>query len=136
MNSRGANHVGSAARVPALRGGEVHVMCAVLLMGAALASSSRADSQLQSTPDRGALSVSAHLVFRVTVLPSLALSMQAQGAKILGNAGVLTVQHSSGGPIDGEAPSISTQMRPRHVVVDTALPRGARGKEFVTVAAP
>ena len=136
MNSRGANHVGSAAGMPALRAGDLHVMCAVLLMGAAVASSSRADSQLQSAPGRGALSASAHLVFRVTVLPSLALSMQAQGAQILGNAGVLTVQRSSGGPVDGEAPSSSTQLRPRHIVVDAALPRGTGAQEFVTLAAP
>lgn len=136
MESRGANHVGSAAGVPALRVGDLRVMCAVLLMGAAAASSSRADSQLQSTPGRGALSASAHLVFRVTVLPSLALSMQAQGAQILGNAGVLTVQYSSGEPVDGALPSSTTQLRPRHIVVDTALPRGTSGQELVTIAAP
>ena len=136
MDSRGANNVGRSAVVPVLRAGDLRVMCAVLLIGAAVASSSRADSQLRSTPGRGALSASAHLVFRVTVLPSLALSIQAEGAQILGNAGVLTVQHSSGVPVDGEAPSSSTQVRPRHIVVDAALPRGSRGQEFVTVAAP
>lgn len=136
MESRGANKVGNAAVAPALRASRLRVMCAVLLIGAAVASNSRADSQLQSTPDRGALSASAHLVFRVTVLPSLALSMQAQGAQILGNTGVLTVQYSSGEPVDGQAPSSSTQLLPRHIVVDTALPRGASGQEFVTIAAP
>ena len=136
MDSRGANNVGSAAVMPALRAGDLRVMCAVLLIGAAVASSSRADSQLQSTPGGGALSASSHLVFRVTVLPSLALSMQAQGAQILGNAGVLTVQYSSGAPVDGAAPSRSTQIRPRHVVVDAALPRGTNGQELVTLAAP
>ena len=136
MDSRGANNLGSVGVVPALRAGDLRVMCAVLLIGAAVASSSRAESQLQSTLGRGALSASAHLGFRVTVLPSLALSMQAQGAQILGNAGVLTVQYSSGEPVDGAAPTRSTQMRPRHIVVDSALPRGTRGQEFVTLAAP
>ena len=136
MDSRGANNVGSAAVMPALRAGDLRVMCGVLLIGAAVASSSRADSQLQSTPGGGALSASAQLVFRVTVLPSLALSVQAQGAQILGNAGVLTVQYSSSERVDGAAPSRSTQMRPRHTVVDTALPRGTHGQEFVTLAAP
>lgn len=138
MDSRGANKVGNAAvvPVPALRASELRVMVAALLIGAAAAASSRADSQLQSTPGRGALSASAHLDFRVNVLPSLALSMQPQGAQILGNAGVLTVQRSSGEPVDGQAPSSSTQLLPRHFVIDTALPRVTSGQELVTIAAP
>ena len=71
------------------------------------------------------------------MLPSVTLSMQAQGAHISGNAGVLTVQHSRAALIDGAAPSSSVQLRPRYTVVDAALPRPTnQGSDLLTIASP
>lgn len=117
---------------------DLRAALAVLLIGAAAASTCRADSQVRSAPaSRGPLSASAHLDFRVTVLPSLALSMQAQGAQVRGNAGVLTIQSSRSEVDGGAAPSSSLQMRPRNLVVDTALPRSSiLANGVVTIASP
>jgi hypothetical protein len=111
---------------------------AVLLLGTAAALACRADSQLQTGPaGRGTLSASAHLDFRVTVLPSVTLSMQPQGARVTGNAGVLTVQHSRAELVDGAMPSSSVQLRPQFLVIDAALPRAAQsGSDLVTIASP
>ena len=135
MDSTGENNMG---RAPAIGARDLRAAIAVLLIGAAAASTCRADAQLQSAPPgRGPLSASAHLDFRVTVLPSLALSMQAQGAQIRGNAGVLTVQHSRAALIDGSAPNSSVQLRPRNLVIDAALPRAtSHGSDLVTIASP
>ncbi len=122
----------------AIQRGDLRMALTVLLIGAAAASTCRADSQLRFAPAGGApLSASAHLDFRVTVLSSLSLSMQAQGAQVRGNTGVLTVQSSSGGIDDGAAPSSSQQLRPRNVVVDTTLPGAAiPANSVVTIASP
>lgn len=125
-------------RAQALRACDLRIALALLLIGAVAASTCRADSQVRSTPASGGpLSASAHVDFRVTVLPSLALSMQAQGAQVRGNAGVLTVQSSRSDTDDGAAPSSSRQLRPRNLVIDTALPRAAiLANDVVTVASP
>lgn len=117
---------------------DLRISLALLMIGAAAASICRADSEVRSAPvSRGPLSASAHVDFRVTVLPSLALSMQAQGAQVRGNAGVLTVQSSRSDTDDGAAPSSSRQLRPRNLVIDTALPRAAiLANDVVTVASP
>ncbi len=110
----------------------------LLLIGAALAMHARADSQLQTAPPAGrALAATAHLDFRVTVLPSLALSMQPGGLRVQGNGGALTVQRSLRDAPDGSAPSSHALLRPRHQVIDSALPQsGLRGAELVTIASP
>lgn len=110
----------------------------VLLIGAALASPARADSQLQSAPATGrAPAATAHLDFRVTVLPSLSLSMQSSGLRVQGTGGALTVQRSLRDAPDGSAPRSHALLRPRHQVIDSALPQsGLRGAELVTIASP
>ena len=135
MNGRGEQNTGRAQGIVFH---DLRAALAVLLIGAAAASTCRADSQVRSTPaSRGPLSASAHLDFRVTVLPSLALSMQAQGAQVRGNAGVLTVQSSRSEVDGGAAPSSSLQLRPRNLVVDTALPRSSIfANGVVTIASP
>lgn len=135
MNGRGEQN---NDRAQIILSHDLRAALAVLLVGAAAASTCRADSQARSAPaSRGPLSASAHLDFRVTVLPSLALSMQAQGAQVRGNAGVLTIQSSRSDVDDGAAPSNSLQLRPRNLVVDTALPRSAIvANDVVTIASP
>ena len=135
MNGRGEQN---NDRAQVIASHDLRAALAVLLIGAAAASTCRADSQVRSAPASGApLSASAHLDFRVTVLPSLSLSMQAQGAQVRGNAGVLTIQ-SSRSDVDGSAaPSTSLQLRPRNLVVDTALPRSAiLANDVLTIASP
>ena len=135
MNGRGEQN---NYRAQVIGSCDLRAALAVLLIGAAAASTCRADSQARSAPaSRGPLSASAHLDFRVTVLPSLALSMQAQGAQVRGNAGVLTVQSSRSNVDGGAAPSSSLQLRPRNLVVDTALPRSSiLANDVVTIASP
>ena len=135
MNGRGEQNY---YRSQALGACDLRIALALLLIGAAAAPTCRADSQVRSAPaSRGPLSASAHVDFRVTVLPSLALSMQAQGAQVRGNAGVLTIQSSRSDVDDGAAPSSSLQLRPRNLVIDTALPRGAiLASDIVTIASP
>lgn len=117
---------------------DLRIALALLLVGAASASTCRADSQVRSTPaSDGPLSASAHIDFRVTVLPSLSLSMQAQGAQVRSNAGVLIIHGSRRDTDDGAAPSTSLQLRPRNLVIDTALPRGViLANDVVTIASP
>ena len=135
MNGRGEQN---NDRAQVIVSHDLRAALAVLLIGAAAASTCRADSQVRSAPaSRGPLSVSAHVDFRLTVLPSLALSMQAQGAQVRGNTGVLTIQSSRSDVDDGAAPSSSLQLRPRNWVIDTALPRGAiLASDIVTIASP
>ena len=135
MNSMGENNRG---RAQTAGDRDMRTALAALLIGAAAASTCRADSQLQSVPaGRGALSASAHLDLRVTVAPSLALSVQAQGVQVRGNAGALTVQRGRGGLVDGAAPSSSMQLRPRTPVIDATLPGAtSHGSSLVTIAAP
>ena len=135
MNGRGEQNY---YRSQALGACDLRIALALLLIGAAAAPTCRADSQVRSAPaSRGPLSASAHVDFRVTVLPSLALSMQAQGAQVRGNAGVLTIQSSRSDIDDGAAPSSSLQLRPRNLVIDTALPRPAiLASDIVTIASP
>ncbi len=108
------------------------------LLGAAAASHCRADSQwLSDAPAGRALGASAHIDFKVTVLPSLSLSMQGTGLRIQGNGGGLTVQASPRGAAEGSAPSSHAQLRPRHQVIDTSMSQsGFNGAAMVTVASP
>ena len=111
---------------------------AVLLLAVGLHSAARAESALLSAPPGGgAISASAHLDFRVTVLPSLALSTHAAGVRIQANSGVLTLQHDARGAWNGRAPAASAQLRPRHQVIDTTMQASAfAGSELITVASP
>jgi len=96
---------------------------ALLLL--ALATHCRADSAQQHGARAGTgVSASAHLDFRVVVLPSVALSMQANGWGAQGNSGVLTVQRSVAKAPDSRLPRASVPM-----------PTVAGG-ELITIAAP
>lgn len=124
------------ARVRAKPCAQLRTAAAVFLIGIAAASTCRAESQARSA-SQGPISASAHVDFRVTVRPSLALSMRAQGAQVRGNAGVLTLQSSRSGGDDGVTPGSSQQLRPRNFVIDTAMPRSAvEVGDLVTVASP
>ena len=120
------------ARLPALRFG------GVLLLGLALHSVPRAESTLHPAASGGGpISASAHLDFRVTVLPSLALSAQPEGVRIQANSGVLTLQRDARGAWDGRAPTGSVQLRPRHQVIDTSVQTSAfAAGELITIASP
>ncbi len=109
-----------------------------LLVGLALAPACQADSSLQSGPaGGGALSASAHLDFRVTVLSSLAMSTLAGGVRIQANSGVLTLQRSAMGTGDGRAPTTSTQLQPHRQVVDTSMRTLAYAAgDLITIASP
>ena len=111
---------------------------APLLLAVALVPPCRADSTLlTASPTSGPLTASAHLDFRVTVLPSLALSTQATGVRIQGNSGVLTVQRSPSDAWDGRAPTGSAQLRPRHQVIDTSMHTSDfAGSDLITIASP
>lgn len=108
-------------------------LAAPLLIAMALVLPCRADATLQvSTSGNGRLSASAHVDFRITVLPSLGLSAQAGGLRVQGNSGVMTLQR---GPREaGKAPTTRTQLQPKRQVVDTELL--AAGSELVTIASP
>ncbi len=94
------------------------------------------DSTFKTAPG-GPLSASAHLDFRITIPPSLALSMQGQGLHVQGNGGVLTLQSNSALVWDGRAPNRSVQLRPRQQVIDVAIPAAQFGSAaLITIAAP
>jgi hypothetical protein len=97
----------------------------------------RTDSTFATMPvGKGPLSATAHLDFRVTVLPTLALSMQPTGVHVQGSGGPLMLQsHSTHG--DGRAPASSTQLRPHRHVVDTTIPNSQFSSgALITIAAP
>ncbi len=122
-----------------LGAGRVYRLGAIAgLLAAALVSPCHADSALRSASGgSGAISGSAHLDFRITVLPSLSLSAQGAGYRVQGNSGVLTLQHSRVGAEDGRAPANSAQLSPRRQVVDTALRTASPDTgDLVTVASP
>lgn len=108
-------------------------LAAPMLIALAMALPCRADSTLHVTASgRGPLSASAHVDFRITVLPSLGLSAQAGGMRVQGNSGVMTLQR---GPREaGGVLTASTQLQPKRQVVDTELL--AAGNELITIASP
>jgi hypothetical protein len=109
-----------------------------LLLAAAFAPTCYAESTLQTAaPGNGPITASAHLDFRITVLPSLALSTHANGVRIQANGGVLTLQRDARDAWDGRAPMASAQVQPRHRVIDAALPASAPDRgDLVTIASP
>lgn len=111
---------------------------AVLVLAAVLPSGSRAESALQTAAPGGrAVSASAHLDFRITVLPSLGMSVLPNGVHLQANSGALTLQHDAGGAWDGRPPTGSLQLRPRNQVTDTSLQASAfAGGELITIASP
>ena len=120
-------------------GHRVLLGAAPLLLAAALAPMAcRADSTLQSaSPTGGPVTASAHLDFRVTILPSLALSTQAGSVRIQGNSGALTLQRDTSDAWDGRAPNGSAQLRPRRQVIDAAMhPSAFAGSDLITIASP
>ena len=110
---------------------------APLLLAAALVKPCRAESTFASaSPGGGPLTATAHLDFRVIVLPSLGLSTQASGVRIQGNSGVLTVQRGPSEAWDGQAPASSAQLQLRARVVDRLLQTPASAGDLITVASP
>lgn len=107
---------------------------AMLLLALAALPPCRAESGLPTAAStRVGVATSAHIDFRVTVMPSLALLTQATGVRILGNGGVTTVQR---GAADGGA-THTLLLRPRHLVTDVSVPvLGSRGGDLVTIASP
>ena len=111
---------------------------ALTALALGLASVCHAESALQTSSSSGrSLNASAHLDFRITVLPVLALSAQTSGLRIQGNGGVLTVQRDPVGRWDGRSPDSSIQMRPQGQVVDAAMHASTFGQgELITIASP
>ncbi|MDE2629047.1 MAG: hypothetical protein KGL99_18015 [Burkholderiales bacterium] len=114
------------------------VRAAALLLGLALAPVCRADSSLQSgAPGGAALSASAHLDFRVTVLPSLSMSTLASVVRIRANSGALTLQRDQIGAADGPVRATSAQLQPHRQVVDTSMRSTAfAAGDRITIASP
>lgn len=134
MNGRGRQD--GKARVLALACEQLRRAAGMLLISAAAASTCRAETQVRSA-SQGPMSASAHVDFRVTVRPSLALSMWPQGALVRGNAGVLTLQSSRSGVDDGATPGSSQQLRPRNLVIERTMSRSAvEAGDLVTIASP
>lgn len=110
---------------------------APLLLAAAFVKPCRAESTLASaSPGAGPLTATAHLDFRVIVLPSMGLSTQASGVRIQGNSGAMTVQHGTSAVWDGQAPASSAQLQPHQRVIDRLLPTPAAGGDLITIASP
>lgn len=109
-----------------------------LLLSLALMHPSHAESTVQAGTAAGAaVSASAHLNFRVTVLPSLTMSMLGSAVHVQGNAGALVLQHEQRNDWDGRAPASSWQLRQHHQVIDTVLSNTSSvGSTLVTLAAP
>lgn len=109
---------------------------AVLALAFSFFPAGHTDSTFKTAP-AGPLSASAHIDFRITILPSLALSLQPQALHVQGTGGVLTLQSSSALAWDGRAPTRSVQLRPRQQVVDTSIPAAQFGSAaLITIAAP
>jgi len=98
----------------------------------------RAESmQQQGLPAVPRLGATAHLDFRVIVLPTLALSMQAQGWRVQGNSGALTLQTGAAGTADGGAPGTSVRLGARRRATDASVQAtNAASGDVVTIAAP
>ena len=109
-----------------------------MLLAFALVQPCRAESTVQSAPaGGGTLTASAHLNFRITVLPSFGLSTIGTGVRIQGNSGMLTLQRSQNDAWDGRAPAGSIQLRPRHQVIDTSMHVSSfGGSNLITIASP
>ncbi|MEQ1803895.1 MAG: hypothetical protein ABL900_00810 [Burkholderiaceae bacterium] len=96
----------------------------------------RTDSSLK-TAGAGPVSASAHLDFRITILPSLGLSMHSHGLRVQGSGTPLTLQSNAGLAWDGRAPMRSVALRPQRQVIDTSIPAGEfHSAGLVTIAAP
>jgi hypothetical protein len=108
----------------------------LLLFG--LLPAGHSDSTFKTAPaGAGPLSATAHLDFRVTILPSLGLALQGQGLRVQGNSGPLTLQSNNASSWDGRAPSSSVQLRPRLQVIDAAIPAAQfNNGALITLAAP
>lgn len=98
----------------------------------------RTDSTFKTAPAGGAsVSASAHLDFRITILPSLGLALSPQGLRVQGSGGALTVQSNAASAWDGAAPNRSFQLRAPRQLIDTTLPAGQfSGNALITIAAP
>ncbi len=98
----------------------------------------RTDSTFKTAPAGGGpVSASAHLDFRITILPSLGLALSPQGLRVQGSGGALTLQANAGAAWDGTAPSRSVQLRAPRQLIDTTIPTGQfSGSALITIASP
>jgi hypothetical protein len=98
----------------------------------------RTDSTFRTAPASGGpVSASAHLDFRITILPSLGLAMSAQGMRVQASGGALTLQGNTASAWDGTAPSRSVQLRAPRQSIDTLIPTSQFGSAgLITIASP
>lgn len=98
----------------------------------------RTDSTFRTAPAGGGpVSASAHLDFRITILPSLGLALSAQGLRVQASGGSLTLQGNAASAWDGTAPSRSVQLRAPRQPIDTLIPASQFGSAgLITIASP
>lgn len=96
---------------------------------------SHAESSLQT--GAGALRAAAHLDFRVTILPSMGLTMDGRQVRIAANSGSITVQHDQASSWDGRSPTSSSMLQHDRQLVDKALLLAqSELPSLITIAAP
>lgn len=135
MERRNENRVGRTLPVTGRRARRGAAALALLV---GFLPAGRTDSTFKTAPAGGApVSASAHLDFRITVLPSLGLALSAQGLRVQGSGGALTVQGNTGSAWDGSAPSRSVQLRAPRQLIDTTIPTSQFGANaLITIASP
>lgn len=117
--------------------GRSALSCAAFALAGLAAPCGAESVQLQGLPTDSRLSATAHVDFRVVVLPTLALSIQAQGWRVQGNSGMLTLQTDAAATTDGTTPGTSMRLGARRRAIDATLQAtSASSGNIVTIAAP
>lgn len=93
-----------------------------------------AESSLQSGTADAPARATAHLDFRVTILPSIGMSIGAAGARVQANYGAVTVQQEDAQGWDGRSPSTSVRLQHERQVVDRTVQVASSG--MLTIATP
>lgn len=128
----------SKQRVTSPPGSRRAKRCAAALALLVFLPAGRTDSTFRTAPAGGGpVSASAHLDFRITILPSMGLALSAQGMRVQGSGGALTLQGSPASAWDGLAPNRSLQLRAPRQFIDTTIPSGQFGANaLITIASP
>ena len=80
---------------------------------------------------------SAHLDFRIVILPSMGLVLRDGRYVVQGNGGQMMLQTSMNNENDGSAPASAVSLKPhREVVTHTEMASSFAGTDLVTLAAP